>query len=53
MPLWFPARVGAIHDISLQEYTASQDGQRFLMDTVLEETPSPITVILNWPPLAK
>jgi Tol biopolymer transport system component len=45
-----PARVGAIQDISLPEYTVSADGQRFLLDTALEETPSPITIILNWKP---
>jgi Tol biopolymer transport system component len=49
----FPARVGAIQDISLPEYTVSADGQRFLMDTALEETPPPITVILNWKPASK
>ena len=30
-------------------YVASKDGQRFLLDTVLEESPSrPITVVFNW-----
>jgi len=28
----------------------SPDGQRFLIDTIIEEAPSPITVILNWKP---
>jgi hypothetical protein len=31
-----------------QEYDVSHDGQRFLMNTIIEEAPSPITVILNW-----
>jgi hypothetical protein len=44
----FTARVGAIQDMSLQEYIVSPDGDRFLMDTALEEMPSPINVILNW-----
>jgi hypothetical protein len=30
------------------EYDISPDGQRFLMNTIIEEAPSPITVILNW-----
>jgi hypothetical protein len=46
----FPTRVGAIQDISPPKYIVSSDGQRFLMDIALEETPSPITVILNWKP---
>jgi eukaryotic-like serine/threonine-protein kinase len=49
----FSAHVGAVQDVSLQEYIVSPDGQRFLIDTALEETPSPITVILNWKPPAK
>src|SRR5262249_46270521 len=31
-----------------QQYDVSPDGQRFLMNTIIEEAPSPITVILNW-----
>jgi Tol biopolymer transport system component len=49
----FPARVGGVQDISLQEYIVSPDGQRFLVDTALEEAASPITVVLNWKPVAK
>jgi hypothetical protein len=30
-------------------YTASRDGQRFLINTVVEEAP-PITILLNWKP---
>ena len=32
-----------------QEYTASPDGQRFLINKVVQEA-SPITVLLNWKP---
>jgi Tol biopolymer transport system component len=49
----FPARVGAIQDMSLQEYIVSSDGKRFLMDTALEEVPSPINVLLNWKSVSK
>ena len=49
----FPARVGAIQDVWLPEYIVSPDGGRFLMDTALEEMPSPINVILNWKPVSK
>ena len=47
------ARVGAFQDISLPHYIPSPDGQRFLMDIVVEESAAPITVILNWKPPAK
>ena len=41
---------GALQPSSRQQYVASSDGQRFLINTVegVEET-SPITLILNWP----
>jgi serine/threonine protein kinase len=42
----FLAHVGAFQDISLPHYIPSSDGQRFLMDTVVEENAPPITVIL-------
>lgn len=48
-PLFF-ANVGAFEDISLPHYVVSPDGQRFLMDTVVEENAAAITVILNWKP---
>lgn len=48
----FQARVGAVQDIGLAHYTVSPDGQRFLVDTVVEEASAPITVILNWRPPA-
>jgi hypothetical protein len=33
------------------QYDVSRDGQRFLVDMVLEEHVAPLTVILNWPKL--
>jgi hypothetical protein len=35
-------------DISLAHYVPSADGQKFLMDTIVEENAPPITVIVNW-----
>jgi Tol biopolymer transport system component len=46
----FQARVGEVQDISLPDYIVSPDGQRFLLDTVVEEAAAPIVVILNWKP---
>ena len=50
----FPARVGriavgAVVDLPRQQYIVSSDGQRFLMNTLVNDTNTdPITVILNW-----
>ena len=45
----FRTRVGgAVQDIQRQQYVVSPDGQQFLMNTIIEEATSPITVILNW-----
>jgi Tol biopolymer transport system component len=42
---------GAVHRGSRQQYVVSRDGQRFLMNTVVEETASTsITLIANWRP---
>ena len=46
----FAAPVGSLQDIALHQYIVSADGQRFLIDTVVEEAASPIVVILNWKP---
>ena len=46
----FAAPVGSLRDIALHHYIVSSDGQRFLLDTLVEETPSPIVLILNWKP---
>jgi hypothetical protein len=34
----------------MRQFNVSKDATRFLLDTVVEEVPSPITVILNWKP---
>jgi Tol biopolymer transport system component len=45
----FPTHVGGALTYPFnQQYDVSQDGQRFLMNTIIEEAPSPITVIVNW-----
>ena len=43
---------GAISQgVTRQQYDVSADGQRFLMNTLVETTSiSPITLILNWRP---
>jgi len=41
---------GALQTNSRQTYMVSDDGQRFLMNTLTEEAGTPITVILNWKP---
>jgi hypothetical protein len=46
----FAARVGSLRDIALHYYIVSADGQRFLLDTLVEEAASPIVLILNWKP---
>jgi eukaryotic-like serine/threonine-protein kinase len=50
----FGTRVGgAVQAPSRQQYFVSSDGQRFLMNTILQAAPiSPITVIVNWTPRA-
>ena len=48
----FAAPVGSLRDIALHHYIVSGDGQRFLLDTLVEEAVSPIIVILNWKPPA-
>ena len=49
----FAARVGSLQDIPLNLYLASLDGQRFLLDSIVEEAASPIVVVLNWKPPAR
>ena len=43
----FRAKVGAVQGISLHNYIVAPDGQRFLLDTMVEEIPAPISVIVN------
>jgi len=44
----FLTHVGGALSIFMSQYMVSDDGQRFLMNTVAEEVASPITVVLNW-----
>jgi dipeptidyl aminopeptidase/acylaminoacyl peptidase len=44
----FHARVGSVHDIARHNYIVAAGGQRFLVDTVFEQTAAPISLILNW-----
>jgi len=53
VPLFSTHIGGAVLTINRQQYAISADGQRFLMNTISDETTSPITVILNWTPPAK
>jgi Tol biopolymer transport system component len=46
----FSTRLGSLRDIALHSYVVSPDGQRFLLDTLVEEPASPIVLILNWEP---
>jgi serine/threonine protein kinase len=48
VPLFITHVGGALTYPNNQQYDVSPDGQRFLMNTIIEEAPSPITVILNW-----
>ncbi len=32
----------------IEHYAVSADGQRFLMNVVVEEVAPPITIVLNW-----
>lgn len=51
VPLFATQVGGAIQGASRQHYFVSADGERFLMNVVLDEaTTSPITLILNWKP---
>jgi serine/threonine protein kinase len=47
----FAANVGAaVQTNNRQQYEVSADGQRFLLNTLVEEAAAPITLILNWHP---
>jgi len=51
VPLFATHVGGAVQSFSRQQYFVSPDGERFLMNTVLEGGPvAPMTVILNWTP---
>jgi hypothetical protein len=44
----FPTRIVGTTFVQRQQYVVSRDGQRFLINTVQEETTAPITLIVNW-----
>lgn len=47
--LLFPTRVPRLVGSYRQQYVPTADGQRFLVNTLVEEAAvSPITVVLNW-----
>jgi eukaryotic-like serine/threonine-protein kinase len=48
IPLFTTQIGGAVQGPNRQQYMVSSDGQRFLMNTVVEEATSPIVVLLNW-----
>jgi Tol biopolymer transport system component len=51
VPLFATRVGGAVQSFSRQQYVVSPDGQRFLMNTILQGAAiSPITVIVNWTP---
>jgi Tol biopolymer transport system component len=49
----FQARVGPVQGVALHSYIVAPDGQLFLVETAIEETPPPISLILNWKPPAE
>lgn len=51
-PLFITHLGGALQGMFRAQYEVSPDGQRFLMNTLVEEAASPLTILLNWrPPL--
>jgi hypothetical protein len=48
IPLFATQIGGAVQGANRQRYMVSSNGQRFLMNTVVEEASSPIIVLLNW-----
>ena len=49
----FEARTGPVQAVALHSYIVAADGQRFLLDRVVEEQPHAISLILNWRPPAE
>ena len=47
-PLFLTRVGGAVQPLTRQQYVVSDDGQRFLMNTMIDEVTRPITLILNW-----
>ena len=50
----FPTRIvgGGVDNTQGQQYDVTRDG-RFLINTVLDDASSPITLLQNWKPPAK
>ena len=46
--LLFRARVGPVQGVALHHYIPSANGDRFLLDTLLEQPVPPLTILLNW-----
>jgi eukaryotic-like serine/threonine-protein kinase len=44
----FTTRLGGAVSVNRQQYAPSADGRRFLMNTLVDEQMSPITILLNW-----
>jgi Tol biopolymer transport system component len=44
----FRAPVGPVQGIALHHYIPSTSGDRFLLDTLLEQPAPPLTILLNW-----
>jgi eukaryotic-like serine/threonine-protein kinase len=47
-PLFATRIGGALQSNFPQQYMVSTDGQRFLMNVIPDEVPTPLTVLLNW-----
>jgi hypothetical protein len=47
-PLFATRIGGAVQSNFPQQYVVSADGQRFLMNVIPDEVPTPLTVLLNW-----
>jgi Tol biopolymer transport system component len=48
----FVTHIRGANETVRQNYVVSPDGKRFLMNTILEDATSPLTLILNWKPKA-
>jgi hypothetical protein len=49
----FEVRVPLTGNPYRTNYAVTADGQRFLVNTRIEDAPSPVNVIVNWPQLLK
>jgi hypothetical protein len=48
VPLFTTHIGGAVQGADRQQYMVSSDGQRFLMNAIVEEPTTPIIMVLNW-----